>query len=55
MDKFDEYKLFVEDTGRFIANRQGVNNIYVAVNSIVLSASAFMVKDIDFLVARWRP
>lgn len=53
MDKFEEYQLFVEDTGRFISNRQGVNNIYVAVNSIILSASAFIIKDIDSLVS-WK-
>jgi len=29
MDKFEEYKLFVEDTARFTDRRQTVNNIYV--------------------------
>lgn len=48
MDKFDEYKLFVEDTARFTSNRQTANNIYVAVNSIVLSASAFIFKETGF-------
>ena len=38
MDKFEEYKLFVEDTARFTDRRQTVSNIYVAVNSIILSA-----------------
>jgi len=38
MDKFEEYKLFVEDTARFTDRRQTVNNIYVAVNSIILGA-----------------
>ncbi len=45
MDKFEEYKLFVEDTARFSDRRQTVNNIYVVVNSIILSAMAFLVKD----------
>ena len=44
MDKFEEYKLFVEDTARFTDRRQTVNNIYVAVNSIVLTAVTFLVK-----------
>jgi hypothetical protein len=54
MDKFDEYKLFVEDTARFTSNRQTANNMYVAVNSIVLSASAFIIKDAGFLDS-WKP
>ncbi len=45
MDKFEEYKLFIEDTARFSDRRQTVNNIYVAVNSIILSAMAFLIKD----------
>ena len=43
--KFEEYKLFVEDTARFTYRRQMVSNIYVAVNSIILSAVAFLGKD----------
>jgi len=42
MDKFEEYKLFVEDTARFTDRRQTVNNIYVAVNSILLGASGLL-------------
>jgi hypothetical protein len=53
VDKFEEYKLFVEDTARFSERRQTVNNIYVAVNSIILSAIAFLVKDAGF-VPVWR-
>ena len=44
-NKFEEYKLFVEDTANFSDRRQTVANIYVAVNSILLSAAAFLVKD----------
>lgn len=53
MDKFEEYKLFVEDTGRFTERRQTVTNIYVAVNSIILSAIALLVKDAG-LAPFWR-
>ena len=53
VDKFEEYKLFVEDTARFSERRQTVSNIYVAVNSVILSAVAFLVKDAGF-VPVWR-
>ena len=53
MDKFDEYKLFVEDTARFSERRQTVTSIYVAVNSIILTGVAFLVKDAGF-VPLWR-
>ncbi len=42
MDKFEEYKLFVEDTARFTDRRQTANNIYVAANSIFLGFSGAM-------------
>ena len=45
MNKFEEYKLFVEDAARFSERRQTVSNIYVAVNTIILSAIALLVKD----------
>ena len=47
-DKFEEYKLFIEDTARFSERRQKVGSTYVAVNSIILSAIAFLVKDSGF-------
>jgi hypothetical protein len=53
VNKFEEYKLFVEDTARFTDRRQTVSNIYVAVNSIILSAIAFLTKDAGF-VPVWR-
>ncbi len=43
--KFELYKLFVEDTAKFSERRQAVNNTYVSVNSIILTATAFLVKD----------
>jgi len=52
-DKFEEYKLFVEDTARFSERRQTVNNLHVAVNSLLLSAVAFLVKDVGF-APLWR-
>jgi hypothetical protein len=53
VNKFEEYKLFVEDTARFSERRQTVSNIYVAVNSIILGAIAFLVKDAGF-APLWR-
>jgi hypothetical protein len=52
-NKFEEYKLFVEDTARFSERRQKVGSTYVAVNSIILSAIAFLVKDSGF-TGRWQ-
>ena len=46
MNKFEEYRLFVEDTARFSDRRQTVSNIYVAVNSIILAAASLLAKDI---------
>lgn len=53
IDRFEEYKLFVEDTARFTERRQTVNNTYVAVNSIILSAIALLVKDVS-ASSSWR-
>jgi hypothetical protein len=53
VNRFEEYKLFVEDTARFTDRRLTVNNIYVAVNSAVLAAVAFLGKDAGFLPS-WR-
>jgi len=52
-DKFEEYKLFIEDTARFSERRQKVSSTYVAVNSIILSAIAFLVQDSPF-TGRWQ-
>ncbi len=43
--KFDEYKTFVGDTARFTDRRQNISNLYVSVNSLLLTAIAFIVKD----------
>ena len=43
--KFNEYKMFVDDTARFTDRRQNVSNLYVTVNSLILTAIAFLVKD----------
>jgi hypothetical protein len=53
ISKFEEYKLFVEDTARFSERRQRVGRTYVAVNSIILSAIALLVKD-SGLTGRWQ-
>lgn len=45
-DKFEEYKLFVEDTARFSERRQTISNIYVAVNSLLLAAIGLLIKDL---------
>lgn len=43
--KFNEYKTIVEDTARFTDRRQNASNLYVTVNSLLLTAIAFIVKD----------
>jgi hypothetical protein len=53
IDKFEEYKLFIEDTARFSERRQKAGSTYVAVNSIILSAIALIVKD-SGLTGRWQ-
>ncbi len=45
-DKFEEYKLFVDDTARFSERRQTISNIYVAVNSLLLAAIGLLIKDL---------
>ncbi len=46
--KFDEYKTFIDDTARFTDRRQNASNLYVTVNSLLLTAIAFIVKDAIF-------
>jgi hypothetical protein len=53
VNKFEEYKLFIEDTARFSERRQKVGSTYVAVNSIILSAIALIVRD-SGLTSRWQ-
>lgn len=43
--KFEEYRLFIEDTARFSERRQTVGNTFIAVNTLLLTAIAFLVKD----------
>src|SRR5688572_1509136 len=53
INKFDEYKLFVDDTARFAERRQTVRSTYVVVNSVLLSAIALAVGD-SGLSGRWQ-
>jgi hypothetical protein len=46
LDKFEEYKYFVDDTARFTERRQTVSNIYVGVNSILLVTIGWLIKDL---------
>jgi len=46
MDKFEEYKLFVEDSARFTERRQAISNTYVTVNSLLLAAIGLLIKDL---------
>jgi hypothetical protein len=46
INKFDEYRLFIEDTARFSDRRQTVSNIYIAVNSVLPASVAFFFKDV---------
>lgn len=43
--KFEEYKLLIDDTARFSDRRQTVGSTFVAVNSLLLTAIAFLIKD----------
>ena len=43
--KFDEYKTIIEDSARFSERRQSVTNTYITVNSLLLTAIAFIYKD----------
>jgi len=45
-NKFEEYKLFVDDTARFTERRQTVSNIYVGVNSLLLAAIGLLIKEL---------
>jgi hypothetical protein len=45
VDKFEEYKLFVEDTAKLSDRRQTVTNTYIAVNSLLLGAISFLIQD----------
>ena len=51
VNKFEEYTFFIEDTARLTERRQTVTNIYVAVNAILLSTVALLVKDAG--LQRW--
>ena len=46
VDKFEEYKLFVDDAARFTDRRQTVANIFITVNSILLVAIGLIIKDL---------
>ena len=46
MDKFEEYKLFVEDSARFTERRQAISNTYVTVNSLLLAAIGLLIKEL---------
>ena len=45
VDTFEEYKLFVDDTARLSDRRQTVTNTYIAVNSLLLGAISFLIRD----------
>lgn len=44
-DKFEEYKLFIEDTARLSERRQTVTNTYITVNGAIMGLITFFVKD----------
>jgi hypothetical protein len=45
-EKFEEYKLFVDDTARFTGRRQTVSNLYITVNSLLIAAIGLLIKDL---------
>jgi hypothetical protein len=46
IDKFEEYKLIIDDTARFTERRQTISSNYVAINSLLLGGIGLLVKDI---------
>jgi len=40
--KFEEYKMIIDDSARFSERRQSITNTYITVNSLLLTAIAFM-------------
>jgi hypothetical protein len=48
MNKFEEYKLFVESTQHLLERRQESSQIYLAVNTAIFAVLAFLVKDAGF-------
>jgi len=47
--KFDEYKMFINDTARFTDRRQNASNLYITVNSLLLTVIIFIAKDANFM------
>lgn len=45
VDKFEEYRLFVEDTARFSDRRQAASNFMVAVNGFLVAGFALLVTE----------
>jgi len=46
LNKFDEYRLLIEDTARFSERRQKISSNYAMVNSLLIAAIGFLVKDV---------
>ncbi len=45
--KFEEYRTFIEDTARFTERRQNTSNLYMSINSLLLTGLMFAIKDFD--------
>jgi hypothetical protein len=45
MDKFEEYKLHVERAGKLSERRQTATQTYLAINTAIFGAVAFIIKD----------
>ena len=52
VDKFEEYKLFVEDTARFSDRRQTVTYIYATINGAIVGLATFLFQAAGF--SSWR-
>jgi hypothetical protein len=48
--RFDEYKLWTEDTTRFSERRTTLPRTYVTINSVILGAIAFLLKETQFVI-----
>jgi hypothetical protein len=45
MDTFEEYKVHIERTGKLSERRQTATQAYLAINTAIFGAVAFIIKD----------
>ncbi len=45
--RFKEYRAFIEDTSRLTERRQNTSNLYISINSLLLTGLMFAIKDFN--------